>query len=268
MKYSGKLEPDTWWSISTLVLVFLPWIFTILMSCRSEKSDMTSKFSAKVCDINIKLSFDLQILINDFVHFQKYDESKILRIWRTLNGLPVFIQQFPIVILVVNIFYCLVLIKVNSRIEKIRDDEGEFAETVIHKYFVKENVVKDEKHNHFNVFKNETKQNFRKTLKGNSKNLATLTGQQTAIISEATLSKKAEVYLEASPQAILQLYIIAITGAVSTSQVVTIVVSLFVTTFGTMTTFLKEPTKVSFLIDKHIHKGPCPCMISNTYICK
>ena len=148
----------------------------------------------------------------------------------------------------------------------MRDDEGEFAKTVIEKYYFKENVVKDEKHNHFNVFKNETKQSFRKTLKGNSKNLATLTGQQTAIISEATLSKKAEVYLEASPQAILQLYIIAITGAVSTSQVVTIVVSLLVTTFGTMTTFLKEPTKVSFLIYKHIPKIPCPCMISNTYV--
>ena len=183
-----------------------------------------------------------------------------------MNGLPVFIQQFPIVILVVNLFHCLVLVKLNGKIEQIRDEEDKFAKTVIEKFDAKENVVKDEKHNHFNVFKNETKQNFRKTLKGNSKNLATLTGQQTAIISEATLSKKAEVYLEASPQAILQLYIIAITGAVSTSQVVTIVVSLFVTTFGTMTTFLKEPTKVSFLIDKHIFEVSCTCLISNMYI--
>ena len=57
MKYSGKLEPDTWWSISTLVLVFLPWVFTILMSSRSEKSNLTSRFTAEVCD-NC-LSFDL-----------------------------------------------------------------------------------------------------------------------------------------------------------------------------------------------------------------
>ena len=197
---------------------------------------------------------------------QEYTDSSILQMWNTLNSLPMFVQQFPIVILVVNLFHCLVLIKLNNKIEKIRDREDEFARTVIEKFNDKENVVKERQF--FNVFNNEAKQSFRKTLKGNSKNVATLTGQQTAIISEATLSKKAEVYLEASPQAILQLYIIAITGAVSTSQVVTIVVSLFVTTFGTMTTFLKEPTKVSFLIDKHIHKGPCPCMISNTYICK
>ena len=180
-----------------------------------------------------------------------------------MNGLPVFVQQFPIVILVVNLFHCLVLIKVNCEIEKIRDDEGEFAKNVIEKFDAKENVVKDEKHNHFNVFKNETKQSFRQTLKGNSKKLSASTGRQTAIISEATLSKKAEMYLEASPQFILQLYIIAITGAFRTTQVVTIVVSLLVTIFGTMTTFLKEPTKVSFLIDKHIFKVQCTLLISN-----
>ena len=114
--------------------------------------------------------------------------------------------------------------------------------TVNEKFDAKENVVKERRV--FNVFNNEAKQSFRKTLKGNSKNVATLTGKQTAIISEATLSKKAEVYLEASPQATLQLYIIVITGLYTKSQIITIVISMLVTTFGTMTTFLKEPTKV------------------------
>ena len=176
---------------------------------------------------------------------QEYTDSSILQMWNTLNSLPMFVQQFPIVILVVNLFHCLVLIKLNNNIEKIRDGEDEFAQNVIKKYETNENVVKDEKYNFFNVFKNETKQSFRKTLKGNSKNVATLTGQQTAIISEATLSKKAEVYLEASPQAILQLYIIVITGLYTKSQIITIVISVLVTTFGTMTTYLKEPTKVT-----------------------
>ena len=68
--------------------------------------------------------------------------------------------------------------------------------------------------------------------------------KQSTIIEEAALSKKAEVYLEASPQAILQLYIIALNGVVSVSQIISIVVSLTVATFGTMRTYLKEPTKV------------------------
>ena len=95
-------------------------------------------------------------------------------------------------------------------------------------------------------FKYETKKNHRGTLKGHATELSRLIGKQTAIISEATLSKKAEVYLEASPQAILQLYIIAISYKFSINQVATIVSSLLVTTIGTMTTYLKEPTKVIY----------------------
>ena len=150
------------------------------------------------------------------------------------------IQQFPIIILVVNAFHCLVLIKLNAKIEQVRQDEDGFGKQVIKDYNERTNVG-------YGFFNKETKARYRKTLKAHSTKLSNLNGKQTAIISEATLSKKAEVYLEASPQAILQLYIIAITGDVSTSQVVTIVVSVLVTTFGTMTTYLKEPTKVIYL---------------------
>ena len=142
-----------------------------------------------------------------------------------------------------NAFHCLVLIKLNAKIEQVREDEDGFGKQVIKEYNEGTNV---EKHL-WRMFNEETKKKHRKTLKANSTKLSNLNGKQTAIISEATLSKKAEVYLEASPQAILQLYIIAITGVVSTSQVVTIVVSVLVTTFGTMTTYLKEPTKVIYL---------------------
>ena len=151
------------------------------------------------------------------------------------------IQQFPIIILVVNAFHCLVLIKLNAKIEEVRQDEDGFGKQVITEFNEGTNV---EWHGMFNY---KTMNKHRKTLKAHSTMLSNLNGKQTAIISEATLSKKAEVYLEASPQAILQLYIIAITGVVSTSQVVTIVVSVLVTTFGTMTTYLKEPTKVIYL---------------------
>ena len=142
----------------------------------------------------------------------------------------------------VNLFHCLVLVKLNSKIEVVRDNEDTFAEDVIKEYDEGKNVEEY----YPKVFYDETKKKYRKNLKENSTELSNLTGKQTLIISEATLSKKAEVYLEASPQAILQLYIIAITGAVSPSQIVTIVVSVLVTTFGTMTTYLKEPTKVIY----------------------
>ena len=153
------------------------------------------------------------------------------------------IQQFPIIILVVNAFHCLVLIKLNAKIEQVRQDEDGFGKEVNKEYNEGTNV----EGNWPRRFNEETKEKHRKTLKANSTKLSNLNRRQAAIISEATLSKKAEVYLEASPQAILQLYIIAITGVVSTSQVVTIVVSVIVTTFGTMTTYLKEPTKVIYL---------------------
>ena len=124
---------------------------------------------------------------------------------------------------------------------KVRDNEEEFAKTVIQKYNDKENV---EITNDHNIFKNEVKKEYRKTLKVHSTNLSKLIQKQNSIISEAALSKKVEVYFEASPQTILQLYIIAITNEISTSQIVTICVSVLVTTFGTMSTYLKEPTKV------------------------
>ena len=125
---------------------------------------------------------------------------------------------------------------------KVRDNEEEFAKTVIQKYNDKENVEITNDHN--NIFKNEVKKVYRKTLKVHSTNLSKLIQKQNSIISEAALSKKVEVYFEASPQTILQLYIIAITNEISTSQIVTICVSVLVTTFGTMSTYLKEPTKV------------------------
>ena len=147
------------------------------------------------------------------------------------------IQQFPVVTLVVNLFRSLVLIKLNGKIEKARDDVEDFG-----KNFIKEN---GEKANN-KILDNESKHNYRKTLKGHSSKLSKLMEKQSAIIEEAALSKKAEVYLEASPQAILQMYIIAINGIVSISQIISIVVSLTVATFGTMRTYLKEPTKVIY----------------------
>ena len=125
---------------------------------------------------------------------------------------------------------------------KVRDKEEEFAKTVIQKYNDKENV--EITNDHKKIFKNEVKKEYRKTLKVHSTNLSKLIQKQNSIISEAALSKKVEVYFEASPQTILQLYIIAITNEISTSQIVTICVSVLVTTFGTMSTYLKEPTKV------------------------
>ena len=136
-----------------------------------------------------------------------------------------------------NLFHSLVLIKLNGKIEKVRDDVEDFG-----KNFIKENGKKANP----KILDNKTKLGYRKSLKGYSSKLSKLMEKQSAIIEEAALSKKAEVYLEASPQAILQLYIIALNGVVSISQIISIVVSLTVATFGTIRTYLKEPTKVIY----------------------
>ena len=136
-----------------------------------------------------------------------------------------------------NLFHSLVLIKLNGKIEKVRDDVEDFG-----KNFIKENGKKANP----KILDNKTKLGYRKSLKGYSSKLSKLMEKQSAIIEEAALSKKAEVYLEASPQAILQLYIIALKGDVSISQIISIVVSLTVATFVTIRTYLKEPTKVIY----------------------
>ena len=156
----------------------------------------------------------------------------MLKIWKALNSLCVFIQQFPIVILVVNLFHSLVLIKLNGKIEKVRDDVEDFG-----KNFIKENGKKANP----KILDNKTKLGYRKSLKGYSSKLSKLMEKQSTIIEEAALSKKAEIYLEASPQAI-----IALKGVVSISQIISIVVSLTVATFVTIRTYLKEPTKVIY----------------------
>lgn len=162
------------------------------------------------------------------------------------------VQHFPIVILVVNFFHCLVLYELNIKIIKVRDDEDKFGGEVIEEFKEGTNVIL--KDNFFNVFNEETKQKHRKTLKRHSTAVYDLTEKQTAIINDATLSKKAEIYLESLPQAILQLYIIAISNDISGSQVVTIVSSILVATLGTMRTYLNEPTKVNFNLSKPIKK--------------
>ena len=158
-----------------------------------------------------------------------------------MNQLPVIVQHFPIVILVVNFVHFWVLCELHKKIITSQAVQDKFADDVVEEYDEGTNV---ELHNGFRKFNYETKKNHRRTLKGHATELSRLIGNQTAIISEATLSKKAEVYLEASPQAILQLYIIAISYEFSFNQVATIISSILVTTIGTMTTYLEEPTKV------------------------
>ena len=160
-----------------------------------------------------------------------------------MNQLPAIVQHFPIVILVVNFVHFWVLCELHKKIITVRAVQDEFADDVGREYDQGTNVVQVGSKRKFN---SETTSNHRDTLKGHSTELSRLIENQTAIISEATLSKKAEVYLEASPQAILQLYIIAISYEFSFNQVATIVSSILVTTIGTMTTYLKEPTKVIY----------------------
>ena len=175
--------------------------------------------------------------------FQEYNQSRILRIWKFLNQLPVIVQHFPIVILVVNFVHFWVLCDLHKKIRTVRAAQEKFADNVVEEYDEGRNV---EKEGFSRKFNDKTKKTHRRTLKGHTTELSRLIGNQTAIISEATLSKKAEVYLEASPQAILQLYIIAISYEFSINQIATIISSVLVTTIGTMTTYLKEPTKVIY----------------------
>ena len=152
------------------------------------------------------------------------------------------VQHFPIVILVVNFVHFWVLCELHKKIITSRAVQDKFADDVVEEYDEGTNVEKTG----WKIFKNKTKKTHRRTLKGHATELSRLIGNQTAIIREATLSKKAEVYMEASPQAILQLYIIAISYEFSFNQVATIVSSILVTTIGTMTTYLNEPTKVIY----------------------
>ena len=152
-------------------------------------------------------------------------------------------QHFPIVILVVNFVHFWVLCELHKKIITSQAVQDKFADDVIKEYNKGKNV---ENYPGIRRFNDETKKSHRGTLKGHATRLSKLIGNQTAIIREAILSKKAEVYLEASPQAILQLYIIAISYEFSFNQVATIVSSILVTTIGTMTTYLKEPTKVIY----------------------
>ena len=154
------------------------------------------------------------------------------------------VQHFPIVILVVNFVHFWVLCELHKKIITSQAVQDKFADDVI-KECNKGTNVENDKYG-FKKFNDDTKKNHRGTLKEHATELSRLIGKQDAIIKESTLSKKAEVYLEASPQAILQLYIIAISYEFSFNQVATIVSSILVTTIGTMTTYLKEPTKVIY----------------------